>query len=162
MRISGLCSQSRTVTIIISKIGFRFKPRSFCQHMDTGESRRVPRGAAWLANTRYFSRVHKQTLIATVVAVVGLASQRNTRHAPSLLWIKIKALVAVQCYSRMANTFAGSGGETYYCLTCFWLPCASQLFFCNSWAEPCIILFQFWVGAERSRRGSCLHLTKGS
>lgn len=87
MRISGLCSHSGTVTIITSKIDFRFKPRSFCQHVDTGESRQVPRGAAWLANTPCFSHAVKQTLIATVVAVVGLASQRNTQHAPSLLQI---------------------------------------------------------------------------
>lgn len=87
MRISGLCSHSGTVTIITSKIDFRFKPRSFCQHVDTGESRQVPRGAAWLSNTRCFSHTVKQTVIATVVAVVGLANQRNTRHAPGLLRI---------------------------------------------------------------------------
>lgn len=72
MRISGLCSHSGTVTIITSKIDFRFKPRSFCQHVDTGESRQVPRGAAWLANTPCFSHTVKQTLIATVATVVGL------------------------------------------------------------------------------------------
>lgn len=94
------------------------------------------------------------------------SATRSSRHWLPL-WSLLWGLQARETHNMLPvccryDPFAGLAGGSYCCLMCFWLPCTSQLCFCSSWAEACSILFQFWVGAERPRRGSWLHLTNGS
>lgn len=112
---------SGTVIKSLSKVDFRFKQRLFCQHVGAGQSRRAPWGAAWFASKHSFSDVGDQSLITAVVTVVRLAVQRSTLHAPSSPHIKVRAcaLVAVQSYPRMINTFEGSHRGSWCCLMHF-------------------------------------------